>query len=369
MRLKTKLFITIGFFILFCIVMLYVVPFYLVENDLLKSAKEIHELVVVEDVEQIEDKLFTIFERLEGELANRILWQNFFIGFVFLCVILICIWWIRNKLIKPIEQFADSAALIAEGKYEAIELPDRKKCYYEIALLVTAFERMVSGIKDREMLRGVLDKVVSKEIATEILKEQLHLGGEDRVVTMLFSDVRDFTKLTENLPPQKTIEILNLYMTAMSQVIEGEGGIIDKYVGDEIMAIYGAPVYHPNHALRALSTGMLMIETLKQFNQERKKRGEPVFEMGIGIHTGLVVVGNMGTEERLNYTVLGRNVNLAARLCQAAGPGQLIISEFTLKEPEVRDSFMVKELEPISLKGFADPVKVFEIIGFQWNQE
>ncbi len=127
------------------------------------------------------------------------------------------------------------------------------------------------------------------------------------------------------MPPQETIQLLNECMTLISRVIEGEGGVIDKYVGDEVMALFGAPTTHPEHALRAVSTAMLMIETLKNWNETRVSKGLRAVEMGIGIHTGLVVVGNMGAEDRLNYTVLGANVNLAARLCETALSNQLII--------------------------------------------
>jgi adenylate cyclase len=213
----------------------------------------------------------------------------------------------------------------------------------------------------------VLDKVVSKDVAEEILKTKIQLGGEDRIVTMLFCDIRGFTGLTASLTPQKTIEILNACMTKVSRVIEGEGGVIDKYVGDEVMALFGAPAAHPDHALRAVSAGMLIVETLKKWNQARVESGELALEMGIGVHTGLVVVGNMGAEDRLNYTVLGSNVNLAARLCAVAKPYQLIISEATLREPKVAQFFYTNPLPPITLKGFSEPVQIYEITGFKWE--
>lgn len=277
------------------------------------------------------------------------------------------VWSVTFWVITPLIKLSEATDPIMKGKYDEAEIPIVGRRQDELAKLTRSFDHMVQGLKERENIRAVLDKVVSREVADEILKNRIQLGGEDRVVTMLFSDIRGFTALTEQFSPQKTISLLNLYMTRMSRVIESEGGLIDKYVGDEIMALFGAPVFHAEHALRALSAGMLMIETINLMNAERKQQGEPLFEMGIGIHTGLVVAGNMGAEDRLNYTVLGRNVNLAARLCDVAKAGQLLISEHTLREPSIQSSFIVKQLDPITLKGFLDPVRVYEVVGFRWE--
>lgn len=271
-------------------------------------------------------------------------------------------------IIKPVSQLAHSMEALSEGKYEEVRLPKMGIRKDEIAQITHGLENLVTGLQEREKIRSVLNKVVSKDVAEKILKSNFDLGGEDCMVTMLFSDIRDFTTLTQDFSPQKTIGMLNLYMTRMSRIIENEGGIIDKYVGDEIMALFGAPIPHPQHALRAISTGMLMIETIKRINEERGQLGEPIFRMGIGIHTGIVVAGNMGAQNRLNYTVIGRNVNLAARLCQVAKPGQLIISESTLEEAGIKDSFLVTSLEPISLKGFTEKIKIYEVTGFQWQK-
>lgn len=304
---------------------------------------------------------------LEEQLSERITLQLLLISIATMLLVLLIVARIIWSIISPISKLADATESVAAGKYEDVHLPDVGNRKDEVATLTHSFEEMVIGLQDREKIRGVLDKVVSKDVAAEILRTKIHLGGEDRIVTMLFSDIRNFSELTAEMPPQETIQLLNECMTLISRVIEGEGGVIDKYVGDEVMALFGAPTTHPEHALRAVSTAMLMIETLKNWNETRVSKGLRAVEMGIGIHTGLVVVGNMGAEDRLNYTVLGANVNLAARLCETALSNQLIISEGTLAEPKVADSFYVKPLNPVSLKGFAEPVKIFEVTGFKWT--
>jgi class 3 adenylate cyclase len=313
-----------------------------------------------------EKTIIATLGQLNKNLTQRISLQMFFVMVVSLLIAFLILLKITAGVTRPISKLALAANSVREGKFELVELPDVENRSDEIATLTQSFGEMIEGLQEREKIRAVLDKVVSKDIADEILKSSIQLGGEDRIVTMLFSDIRDFTKLTENFPPQKTIKMLNSFMTKMSRVIEGEGGIIDKYVGDEIMALYGAPTSHPDHAIRALSSAKLMIETLKKWNQERSIQNEPLIYVGIGIHTGLVVAGNMGAQDRLNYTVVGANVNLAARLCQVAKPMQIIISEGTLNQTNVKESFYVQPLEPIALKGFSELINIYEVVGFKW---
>lgn len=298
---------------------------------------------------------------LSAKLVKKISLQMLLMTILSLSIALLILERISKSISKPLVQIAKATETVSRGCYDEVVLPKMGKRKDEIAKLTYGFGEMVKGLQDREKIRGVLDKVVSKDIADEILKSSIHLGGEDRVITMLFSDIRGFTKLTENMTPQKTIEMLNQYITKMWHLIENEGGIIDKYVGDEIMALYGAPNTYPDHAMRALRAAQNMIKTLDSWNVERKAQGEPVIEIGIGVHTGLVVVGNMGTEHRLNYTVLGANVNLASRLCKAAAPQQIIVSRATTEQPQVKESFAFNALPPVSLKGFSEPIPIFEM--------
>lgn len=311
-------------------------------------------------------RVLQILAELDNSLSRKLLAEMIVVSALILIILLLFFWHFSHSFVRPIQELARATSLFAKGNLREGALPQISKRNDEVAELAAGFKEMVLQLKEREKVRAVLNKVVSKDIAEEILKGQVQLGGEDRIVTMLFCDVRDFTSQTANLPPQATIQLLNFYMTRMSEIIEGEGGLIDKYIGDEIMALYGAPVASENHAMKAIASGMLIIKTLEHLKELRE--GKIALEVGIGIHTGLVVAGNMGAENRLNYTVLGSNVNLAARLCQVSKANQLLISEHTLEEPEVKDSFEVKAMEPIKLKGFQDPVKVYEVIGFAWNQ-
>lgn len=318
---------------------------------------------------QEKDEIFlSLKDRLIQALKHtteRISVQLLSVSLLCLGIALIILSLISNHITKPIAILARAMGKIVKGNYSEIELPTNKGHYQEISILSNSFENMIKGLQDKEKIRGALNKVVSKEIAEEILKGNIHLGGEDKVITILFADIRHFTHMTEHLPPQDVINLLNNYMTKMSETIDDQGGVIDKYVGDEIMALYGAPLASSDSAFRAVTTALLMIEKLNEWNKERALANLPPVEVGIGIHTGHVVAGNMGAETRLNYTVLGSNVNLASRLTDAAGVMQILITDSTLDAYLVRKSFIVEEQPLTYFRGFSDPIRTFAVIGFR----
>ncbi|MBI3900610.1 MAG: adenylate/guanylate cyclase domain-containing protein, partial [Chlamydiia bacterium] len=268
---------------------------------------------------------------------------------------------ISKRLTTPITQLAKASEEIGKGKYENLELHKIESRQDEIGILSHSFEKMAASLRDREKIRGVLNKVVSKEIASKILEGNVELGGEERRITMLFSDIRGFTPLSETMSPQQLIGLLNTYMTHMCAIIDETHGVVDKFVGDEIMALYGAPLDLKEHADQAIEGAMQMMIQLQDWN---RNRGEPHLSIGIGIHTGSVFAGNMGAADRLNYTVVGANVNLAARLCSAAQPMQILISEETYHALADPHRFPLHPLPPMLLKGIDTPVAVYELRGF-----
>ena len=175
---------------------------------------------------------------------------------------------------------------------------------------------------------------------------------------MLFSDIRGFTHLSSSMQPKELIGKLNAYMTSMCRIIDTTHGVVDKFVGDEIMALYGAPLNLENHPIHAIEAALLMMEHLRS-NQESYSH----FEIGIGIHTGLVCAGNIGNRNCLNYTVIGSHVNLASRLCAHAEPMQVLISEATWKLPGVQSTFRFEALAPCTLKGIDQPVLCYAVLG------
>jgi class 3 adenylate cyclase len=263
---------------------------------------------------------------------------------------------ISRGLAAPVRQLANATQRVARGDYD---FHVTVKTRDEFSSLANSFNRMTHDLLLKEQYRGILDKVVSPEIAEEMIKGKISLGGENRVVTILFADIRGFTSITEDMEPQEVIAMLNQYMERAAAAVESEGGVVDKYVGDQVMAIFGAPVSQPDDPLRAVRSALKIKESIIQLNEKRKAKNEPEIKIGIGINTGLAVAGNMGSVKRLNYTVLGESVNIASRLCSQAGPSEILISADTYHQ--VAEDVEARPFKPRSIKGLSKAVKVFKV--------
>ena len=221
--------------------------------------------------------------------------------------------------------------------------------------------------KKKKAIKHAFQHYVAPAVVDQMLEriDQLHLGGERKQLTALFSDIRGFTGIAEKMPPENLVRFLNEYLSAMTKIILDYEGTVDKYMGDAIMAFYGAPLEQADHAVRACQTAVEMITRLQELWQEWEARGLPPMHIGIGINSGDMSVGNMGSEERFDYTILGDNVNLASRLegINKQYGTNIVISQFTWAL--VRDHpFMVRELDSVRVKGKHEPVMIYELIGY-----
>ncbi len=294
------------------------------------------------------DEAIAPFERIRTVLV----WT----GLVALLVALTIGALLSQRLTRPVRALVHATDRIARGDLET-RVPVHGRD--ELATLARSFNLMVEGLALKERYRDVLQKVVSREIANDLMAGPLHLGGEMRTVSVVFADIVGFTALAEGARPGAVIATLNECMTAWSQTIEEEGGVVDKYTGDGIMAIFGAPIVHDDDALRAVRAALRMQEATRRINLEREARGDPAVNIAIGASTGPVVAGNVGSPDRLNYTVIGETVNLAARLCDAAAPGEILISESTMLA--VEDRIPVATRGRRRLKGFSQPTPIFAV--------
>jgi adenylate cyclase len=267
---------------------------------------------------------------------------------------------LARNVSRPVQRLAAHTRTVAAGDYSQ-RLDLRRDD--ELGELAASFNQMTAGLAERDRVRDLLGKVVSPEIASQLLGSQLKLGGEEREVTILFSDIRDFTTLSERMPPAELLALLNRYLDRMSAIVEKHGGVIDKFIGDAIMALYGAPVATPGAADRALATAREMDAALAELNRELAAEGRPALAIGIGINTGPVIAGNMGSKTRLNYTVIGDGVNLAARLegltKDPAYNTRIIISEATLRAAKHRPP--VRELGEVTVKGKQQAVRIYAV--------
>ncbi|MFL5382634.1 MAG: adenylate/guanylate cyclase domain-containing protein [Longimicrobiaceae bacterium] len=261
---------------------------------------------------------------------------------------------------RPVRALVAATERVAAGDYAVRVQPST---HDELGTLAEAFNEMAHGLQLKEQYRGVLDKVVSRDIADELLKGEITLGGETRRVTSLFADVRGFTAMTEGMEPQRVVALLNEIMEVASDAVEAEGGVVDKYVGDEIMAVFGAPVSRGGDADRAVRAALAILAAVEGLNRTRVARGEPPLGLGVGINAGPAVAGNMGSTGRLNYTVLGESVNVASRLCDAAAGGEILVVE-----PFLRELTIPVDAVPLgsrSFKGLSAPLEVYAIRGIR----
>lgn len=313
------------------------------------------------------DEEFSLMNRLSDhfqDILTTISSQRHWVIAVGLLILLVALLDLSKKITRPVVLMSEAARAVTRGALKDVVIPKfHLGKRNEVQQLSLAFSEMIEGLKEKERVKGVLDKVVSHDIAREILKGDVHLGGEDKVVTMFFADVRNFTHLTQNMPPHRVINLVNTCMTKLSRVIEAHHGVIDKYIGDEVMVLFGAPIAHEDSALEAVRCAIDVIAELKKWNEERRKEGLPPVTMGIGIHTGKVCAGNMGAEDRLNYTVIGSNVNLAARLCSKAPPEEIYLSDDTYHCSLVAENILVEDMGPLQFKGFDEPKKVYRVKG------
>lgn len=190
--------------------------------------------------------------------------------------------------------------------------------------------------------------------------EGVRLGGINQKVSVLFADIRGFTTLSENMEPEKVVEILNNYFTHVTDIIFDHGGTLDKYLGDGVMALFGAPLSKGNDAENSVRAAQALQRLVIELNRDAAARQWPELRVGIGINTGIVTAGNIGSPRRIDYTVIGDTVNTASRLTYNAPAGTIIISQATATDLSP-GKFHLKTLEPLTVKGKAEPIKVFSV--------
>ncbi|MDQ5988258.1 MAG: adenylate cyclase [Syntrophus sp. SKADARSKE-3] len=232
-----------------------------------------------------------------------------------------------------------------------------------IYLMITVY-RYITEEREKKKIRGAFQYYLTASVMNEILKDptKLKLGGDKKDLTVMFSDIRGFTTISEKLTPQELVHLLNEYLTAMTDIVFKYNGLLDKYIGDAIMAVWGDPVDQPDHALRGCRTALDMMETLKKLQVKWQQEGWPHVDIGIGINSGDMVVGNMGSDMRFDYTVMGDNVNLGSRLegTNKEYGTHIIISESTYDK--VKGDVFCRELDAVRVKGKKLPVKIYELI-------
>jgi len=321
--------------------------------------------------------LLSVYSSMFYRDANNLFNNSIIILTVSITIMIILLIFFINYILNPLKNVVSTMKDIIKLN----DLSNRVPVQYndEIGELSFTFNNMLSELqtaynqikeyayqsvlaqKKEERIRTMFQKYVPQDVVNEIVHNpDQALVGKNANVTVLFSDIRSFTTISESMAPDLLVDSLNRYFTVMVDIIYKRRGVIDKYIGDAIMAIFGAPKTYGDDVQQAVLAGLEMLDNLEKFNAEQRKRGFKEFNIGIGINYGPVTVGNIGTTQKMDYTVIGDAVNLASRLegLTKEYHTRIIISEGTYNA--VRDYFYVREIDRVRVKGKLKPVKIFE---------
>ncbi len=274
---------------------------------------------------------------------------------------------LSHYLTQPINALSMGVLEIARGNFGFLL---KKTTNDEVGDLTEAFNRMAKSLGEKELIKDAFRRYVSHQVADEILKNpQAYvqtLKGERRKVTIMFADIRNFAPLTEVLPPEEVVALLNHCLSSMTSIILKHEGTIDKFLGDGIMAIFGAPISHVDDVHRATNAAVEIQQLLKKENIKRMELKQQQIFVGIGINVGEAVVGNIGSHDRLDYTVIGDSVNLAARLQELAKGGEIVISDGIRQElrksPLSESAFKISDAIDVKIKGKVESINIYKII-------
>jgi len=320
----------------------------LIDNIMSSISTGIVKINLMGEIEYINDSAIEIFQ-----LDKSILLDNHY-----------AIVFESNPNLTELIEFAESRNHILYEENLRVKKQDSNETNINLTISPVFDDGVNSGsvisfedLSDINKVKSTFKKYVSENIVDELLlnEDSLELGGVEQEVCVLFSDIRGFTSMSERMEPSKVVTLLNSFFDKMIDVVFKYNGTLDKIIGDELMVLYGAPLKKTDDILNAVKTAKEMFTTLDKFNIKMLEEGYPKLNIGIGINYGKVICGNIGSEQQMNYTVIGDTVNLASRLCSAAKPGEIIISDIVYKNLDDTIGFSLNE--KLSLKGKKQPVK------------
>ncbi len=281
------------------------------------------------------------------------------IAIVILCFSLMLTLFFADSITYPIGLLSSAAKSIGQGDFKTrVQI----KTHDELTWLGNAFNEMAEGLEEREKVKSVFNKFHSKEIVQLLLNGEVKLGGERKEIAILFSDIRNFTQMSEELQPEEVIEMINEYLSVMVTAIRSNHGIIDKFVGDAIIAIWGIPDSSKNDIPNSVKAALAMREALAELNAKRMAKEKPLLNIGIGIHYGPAIAGNVGSDEKMEYTVLGDSVNLASRVETLTKQLETDILITEVMAQQVSDQFVLSFRGVFKVKGKSGEVGVYSVV-------
>lgn len=284
------------------------------------------------------------------------------LGLTSLIALTIILTTIARKISRPVTMLSRAAARLRKGDYSET-LPVISKD--ELGQLVQAFNTLTEGLRQRDFIRDAFGRYLTQEVVDQLLESEhgLKLGGENREISIVMSDLRGFTALTADMPPEQVINFLNRYLETMVEILLDHRAIIDEIEGDGILAFFGAPTPMHDHAVRAVACALEMQKAMEGVNARNQAAGLPRLEMALAVNTGGVVVGNIGSEKRTKYGVVGSEVNFAGRIESFAVGGEVLISHATYEK--VRDAVIIGDVIRVEMKGIPEPVRLYSVRGIE----
>ncbi|HKJ10704.1 MAG TPA: adenylate/guanylate cyclase domain-containing protein [Gammaproteobacteria bacterium] len=267
---------------------------------------------------------------------------------------------LSRQLSRPIHDLIDANRAFDEGHYH-FRFPDRR--HDEIGQLMGAYNRLADSMLQKEQVEAALSRYLSPGVARAVMDnlDSVQLGGQRVEASVLFADIVGFTSMSEQMNPEKVATLLNHYFTYIAAACGCNGGMVDKYIGDEAMLVFGVPEHDEDHVFHAITCGLTIQRLVEHENRLRQQQGELPVQFRFGINSGTMLAGNMGARDRMEYTVVGDSVNLASRLCSVADAGQIVISEQLYRQPEIHDRVVARRFEAIRLRGIEHPVTTYRV--------
>jgi adenylate cyclase len=265
-----------------------------------------------------------------------------------------------RRITQPIDKLVEASRAIGNGEY-TFRFKERRKD--ELGLLMQAFNEMAEGMLEKSQVKNALSRYVSPGVARQILSnlDNVGLSGKRIEGSVLFADITGFTQISEQTKPEDLVNMLNRYFTLITCACSINHGIVDKYMGDGVMLVFGAPESDEDHAFHAVSCALLIQKLIARENLQREARGLAAVRLRIGINTGSMLAGNMGSCDRMEYTVVGETVNLASRLCGISNGDQIVISREMYLRDDINSRVLAGEYQSIQLRGISKPVSTYRV--------
>ncbi|MFM6927985.1 MAG: adenylate/guanylate cyclase domain-containing protein [Bdellovibrio sp.] len=298
------------------------------------------------------------------EVSNEVKRRAIFVAGSAISMAIFFIFLFSMTLTSPIEKLADMINLVSKGNFD-VKARDKVKSQDEVGDLAVAFDHMTEGLKERDKVKSLFSKFHGSSVAEDLIGKDIGVGGQSKDVVVFFSDIRGFTAFSEKRSPEEVVEMLNEYFGVMVKIINSHGGVVDKFIGDAIMAVWGVPRSSDQDAQKALRACLEMRKALESLNEKRIAREQPAINIGMGLHAGTAISGTIGSDERMEYTVIGNTVNTASRIeaSTKAFGADLLVTDTVIDK--VGSEFRVELAGAAEVKGRSEAIKMYKVRAYR----